>query len=1487
MSRLQTVRENWTDITTKLLRDKQELAHFLRFSAKMYKQSFSDAVLIYQQNPNATKVATLETWNKLGRLVNKGEHSIAVFGEDSKCKHLFDISQTNGKRVPELWKLTEDLSADLTAVINEKYGKDCKNIQETIAAVAVDNIKSRLPDMQYAVRQMKLSEKDITAYQQSVVSAVRFVIANRCELDSNMKISGGINLNAADMFKDSRDLIRFCNIVNQSAKDALLEMEREIVNILKQRRERSNDIQIKSDRTVSSRNSVHTEPQRAGTSEKANRQVGQNVAGVGENGVSHRGSDIHNGGSLEHNSERNRQRSGETLSGAGRTVPTAEPTSDSVQRDTDLGENKSADDRTQDNGGNRVQTQNVVIDKLVDRFFHADFNRRLDSYETAGMVFTDCADTSFDPVQFFDRFHSDRFSDTQAEEIRNIIKAAMESREYVPELVTEEEPVIVNNEVVKTTELPPLLDENIINGIMKHDRFFKVKRDEIAEFFKENEDYDKRCEFMKSVFRVEEYTELDVNDVRAGYKAEADGLTVWEGSYLSRTKESKLSWDLVQSFTADLIDKGKYLDEKPKLAVEAVKPSSDLHIRSFSEQDGQIFAEVMQGEKSFVVPVKRTDEDTPYIEIGGKPHKLTDIQNYDLEQFEIFRSPVTHDVNGYYADDLAEGDTVKLDGELWTVKSAATYSISLVNDNGEKKIYNSPDSKWQEVITRAGFEYVPEKALEISKPVFAEPESFYTQGEQLTFFGEPVPIEQTEKKTRAKPVNIAVSHTAPTTDMINHVLRGGSNEPRSLERIAAQFQKGKSAAENAEFLRKEFGEDGRGYKYAPPDFSSAALVSSWTDNTGITVAISNTAFPEGKNAHFEWSEAAERIGEMLENGEYCSQDIIDRAIDNDMKDIAGKLWYLHQDCEVEYFIPDEMFKGGFPDSMERIKASLTDSATLQKYIDGLEDLIRQYEQDRNVLRFHFHKPKELLFRLKDLQLPKRDFITKSDFSYEPKFFVTEDEKDKLLTGGSGVQYGKFRIEKFFKEEHTEKEKIAFLKNEYGIGGQGRSGFNEWHDAKGISYKKGSLSTPDCEAFLKWNEVAERIDRLIAEGRYVTQKDIDERIKDAKRTLKNKTPDDDYDRAMIEQAKKVLEEYGVSPDKEPKQSPLQKIIAKAEAEGIPVEITDEPAKERAVFMDNRDETYIEVQQTEGGVEYTIYAPDLTPVDGGEWEMEEAMELDEAAAALLQTSTYALTEISDYDRFIEIADRNTELDVPAELAKLKNEAFSAPVQKVKDPTQEQQTDTPTVNDPEKITAIKNEPKSGVPYTYHFNVNDVVTGGAKSKFKANVEAIQVLQKIEAENRYATPEEQSIMAKYVGWGGIPQAFTTDRAAESLGGNLGEAAPNGWETEQKQLRELLTPEEYKAARASTLTSFYTPPVVTDGVYQALSQFGFEGGNVLDKTTPRLIQFHTFKNAVNPPFLGGFSIFGTVAAEAEQRSCQGDSLFSMILCNDRKAIVTE
>ena len=503
MSRIVSVRENWTEIIEQLRSDKQCLAQFLRFSAGMYKHSFYDAALIYHQNPNATKVAELSTWNKLGRLVNKGERSIAVFGDGEKCRYLFDVTQTNGKRLPELWKLDENLSSELTEVINKKYGKGCKNIQETIAAMSVDNIRPYLSEMMYATGQMKLTDDKLKTYQQSMVSAVRFVVSNRCELNSDMKISGGINLSAADLFRNNRDLVRFCDLVQKSAKTTLLEMEREIVNIIKKRRERNHELQTQPNRSVQSRNAVHGQPIRTENAPNSNRQVGQNVAGMGENRVSDGSERTHNGGSLEYNSEGNRQRSGEAFSGDRRAVQTAEPTSDDVQRDSDLGENKDTDDRTQDNGGNSVQSQNVVVKNLISRFLHSDFNRRLDSCETAGMVFMDCEDTSFDPVQFFDRFHSDRFSDTQAEEIRSIIKAAMESREYTPEPPKEVEPVIVNNEVVETTELPPFLDENLINGILKNDSFLKIKREEIAVFFAENESLEKRAEFMKSAFNTD------------------------------------------------------------------------------------------------------------------------------------------------------------------------------------------------------------------------------------------------------------------------------------------------------------------------------------------------------------------------------------------------------------------------------------------------------------------------------------------------------------------------------------------------------------------------------------------------------------------------------------------------------------------------------------------------------------------------------------------------------------------------------------------------------------------------------------------------------------------------------------------------------------------------------------------------------------------------------------------------------------------------
>ena len=1297
LSKIETIKENWSEIITKLMQDKQELAQFLRFAAGMYKHSFSDAVLIYHQNPNATKVATLETWNKLGRLVNKGEHSIAVFGENSRAKHLFDITQTNGKRIPELWKLTEDLSAELITVINKKYGRDCKNIQETIAAMSVDNIRPHLSEMMYATGQLKLTDNDLKTYQQSVVSAVRFVVANRCELDSNIKLSDGINLNAADFFKEKRDLVRFCTIVQKSAKDPLLEMEREIVQILKQRREKSHELQTKPDRTVSSRTGVHGGQQRTGNAPKANRQVGQNVAGVGENRVPDGSADIRNRGTVADNSENNRQRSGEPLSGTGRAVQTGKSPSADVLGNSVVGENASADGRTSDNGGNSLS-----VEALIERYKNADFNRRLDSYEIAGRMLYEADYNEFKSgaVAFFDRFEADKYSETQANEIRTIIKSALENREKshdfidisIPDEPTNE-PVILNNEIVETSELPPFINEEFIGEILKHDRFFKIKRDKIAEFIENTPDIEKRAEFMKKAFNYD-YTELDYGDTRLGYKADESGVLMWEGNFLSRTSEANFSWDLVQSLTADLIEKGEYLDK----------------------------------------------------EIPDEP---------------VFAEP-------------------------------------------EQQEFSEPE------------------------PIEAEP---VPQVEQLSFFGDTEPAVPAVSPKNIPKRPVVFSSTPPDDEMIDYILKCGSNEPKSLERIAAQFQKEKTVVENAEFLRREFGEDGRGYNFVSQDKTHSAMLAAWFDSSGITAAQSNTAFPQGEKIHLSWEQIAERISVLLNNGEYCSQDIIDRAAELEMKDIADELWYIHQDLSDDYrekyFVPEEFFEGGFPDSTEKIKISMTDKNALQKYIDGLTDFINQYEENHNIMRYHFHKLRETLDQLKDLQLPRKEFITNFDFNFEPKFFITEDEKDKLLTAGSGVEGGKFRIEKFFKGEHTAKEKADFLKNEYGVGGSGRSGFETWHDSKGLRYKKDALTSNDCEVTMKWNEASKRIDVLIAEDKYITQSDIHERIRSAKYTVKNYKITSEYDKAVVENAKKILAEYGVDTENTENKSPVEKLIEKAEAAGVPVEIITEPAEEKAVFMDVRDETFIAVQQVDEGIEYSVYAADLTIIDGGIWEMDEGMDLKSAAADLLATMEKNIAPVPDYDNFIELVD-TFPADFWERIAKIKSDIY-VKISSENQTIPAEKSEKADVNSPEKIAVpdIK-PPKSGVPVTYHFSPENVAAGGAKSKFISNVEAIKTLRKIEAENRFATPEEQAVMAKYVGWGGIPQAFVSDKVAESISGNLGEAAPSGWENEQKELLELLTPEEYKAARASTLTSFYTPPDVTDGIYQALSQFGFEGGNVLE-----------------------------------------------------------
>lgn len=538
-----------------------------------------------------------------------------------------------------------------------------------------------------------------------------------------------------------------------------------------------------------------------------------------------------------------------------------------------------------------------------------------------------------------------------------------------------------------------------------------------------------------------------------------------------------------------------------------------------------------------------------------------------------------------------------------------------------------------------------------------------TEGVQLNLFGEPAENYASRKQT-----SLAAADTnSPliTQDMFDCVLRCGSNEPRSLERIISQYQLNKGAESNAEYLRNEFGTNARGIDFGQSTGAADRRITAWYDENGITVGLGETALNSPAQKTITWEQAAERIEELLIEGKFANQVTIDDAEAYTRRKLAEKLWHLSRDVEGDFFIPDEFFIGGFPESTERISEALKGEKPVSEFIAGMTDLIKRYETDKEVLRFPHRDLHEILESLKDLQLERREFRAEKNFEFSPVMFISEVEKDLLILSGSGVQGGKFRIENYFNQPHSNKEKADFLKNEYGTGGSGRTGYDTWHDAKGIVLNKGGFGGSEATVKMKWNEVAVRIDRLISQKKYITQRDINNRIRSAQWTVDNSD-----DPQQIESAKKILAKYSANNPK--------------------------PVKEPT--------------------------PAAHPVQ-----------------------------------------------------------IEAPVEK-----------------------------------HDFTITDehLGEGGQKAKFAANIAAIRTLKAIESENRLATPKEQNVLSKYVGWGGLSQAFDENKSS--------------WSSEHKELAETLTEDEYTAAKSTVLNAHYTSPTVINGIYKGLSALGFSGGNVLE-----------------------------------------------------------
>lgn len=381
------------------------------------------------------------------------------------------------------------------------------------------------------------------------------------------------------------------------------------------------------------------------------------------------------------------------------------------------------------------------------------------------------------------------------------------------------------------------------------------------------------------------------------------------------------------------------------------------------------------------------------------------------------------------------------------------------------------------------------------------------------------------------------------------------------------------------------------------------------------------------------------------------------------------------------------------------------------------------------------------------------------------FTFSQEIIDAILANGSGFSEGKMRIYEQFEKSLSAKENADFLKNEYGWGGSYPviigAGIDESHDGKGITITKG-IGKENPHITLSWSQVEKRIGKLIRMDRYLNPKE--------KERYPQWLESQEEHRAKIEETKRNREILSNAP---PEQE---------------VEPTEKEPEEAEQLQDVQYEYHLGDKVYIGASEYEILSVDDERVMLYDYDMP------------LFNKEFSRTE---FDRKVRENPMNEHLIVKEEPAEERNEKEPEPL-------------VPAWEQKKKVKGFDLHPDVPMADRHTFNLreNEVETVGKKERFRRNIMAIQLLKKCQEENRFATPEEQIILSKYVGWGGLSEAFDENNSA--------------WATEYLELSSVLTPEEYASARESTLTAFYTPSEVITAIYKAMEQMGFKEGNLLE-----------------------------------------------------------
>lgn len=745
--------------------------------------------------------------------------------------------------------------------------------------------------------------------------------------------------------------------------------------------------------------------------------------------------------------------------------------------------------------------------------------------------------------------------------------------------------------------------------------------------------------------------------------------------------------------------------------------------------------------------------------------------------------------------------------------------------------------------------------------------------------------------------------------VVDDILRTGGNRAGSQLRIIYNFMSEQAPEEYTEFVKREYRKGGKGFQIDGSEYSV------WFDETGMQIVVGHTVTDQILDKAFlSWEDVSGRIHQLLDQGEYAPQSVLDAARNNAVKEHAQALAYMKGDMAegVAEIVFDEEdlphLHSIYPEITDYLEEKLEDPQWLSELNERLDALAEAYEENHSIMRFHHYNPINISKQFQKFADEVIPYQARDGFAWkEHPMFITQDEIDAYLAGGGAYSQGRLRTYSFYLLHEDERSRTGFIKEQYGIGGSSHalSGADDSHanyDGKGLFLARGAYGNPFTSILLSWNKVANRVAYLIKNDQFLQAEDYARMPEYEREQMANKVLRF-YDRLPEEMDRPFTEDFfwekprkemmAVLENPEQTEELLQNMDAALAA--LPLDF-----EAYGTNYQQKTELLSELHQYAEGT-YTIFPtpeaePFFTEPSGHQMtmfdfldtkavaeptvvDMSDVEEIEEeevtAEESILESQEQETTKDSEGQEPTE-PEEETTAKTAEELAESWDEGvfeyqgyhFEAVgvlpeglegkdlVAQTRSNTELHLSTYHTEDFPkysyDEFYAVSNAPTADVfrcletgrnyipgenelfgyegefqpylkpeaekivtePHNFRIQDNDLGAGGPKAKYKANMEAIHLLQTLEKEERLATPEEQEILSRYVGWGGIPQAF--------------EESNSSWANEYLELKNTLSPEEYSAARASTLNAFYTSPTVIRSMYEVLENMGLKQGNILE-----------------------------------------------------------